>query len=135
MSTQAISTKPYILRALHEWCTDSGYTPYIAVHVDDSTRVPRQYVKDSQIVLNTSHGATSGLTMSNELIEFNARFSGVSFKIEVPVANVLAIYAHETGEGTAFPVESSTAPQSSQSTEVPEPKENSSGKGFLKVVK
>ncbi|HTH62024.1 MAG TPA: ClpXP protease specificity-enhancing factor [Paraburkholderia sp.] len=102
---QDISTKPYLLRALYEWCTDNGYTPHIAVRVDSRTRVPRQFVRDGEIVLNISFEATSQLQMGNELIEFHARFSGKSHKIQVPVANVLAIYARENGQGMAFPVE------------------------------
>ena len=103
---QETSTKPYLLRALYEWCTDNGYTPHIAVRVDNQTRVPRQFVRDNEIVLNISFEATSQLQMGNEWIEFSARFSGKSHKIEVPVANVLAIYARENGQGMAFPVES-----------------------------
>jgi stringent starvation protein B len=103
---QEISTKPYLLRALYEWCTDNGFTPHIAVRVDSSTRVPRQFVRDGEIVLNISFEATSQLQMGNEMIEFHARFSGKSHKIEVPVPNVLAIYARENGQGMAFPVES-----------------------------
>jgi stringent starvation protein B len=102
---QEISTKPYLLRALYEWCTDNGFTPHIAVRVDNRTRVPRQFVRDGEIVLNISFEATSQLQMGNEMIEFNARFSGKSHKIEVPVPNVLAIYARENGQGMAFPVE------------------------------
>jgi stringent starvation protein B len=101
-----ISTKPYLLRALYEWCTDNGYTPHIAVRVDNQTRVPRQFVRDNEIVLNISFEATSQLQMGNEWIEFSARFSGKSHKIEVPIANILAIYARENGQGMAFPVES-----------------------------
>ncbi|CAH2792857.1 MAG: ClpXP protease specificity-enhancing factor SspB [uncultured Paraburkholderia sp.] len=103
---QEISTKPYLLRALYEWCTDNGYTPHIAVRVDNHTRVPRQFVRDNEIVLNISFEATSQLQMGNEWVEFSARFSGKSHKIEVPVANILAIYARENGQGMAFPVES-----------------------------
>jgi stringent starvation protein B len=102
---QEISTKPYLLRALYEWCTDNGYTPHIAVRVDNQTRVPRQFVQNDEIVLNISFEATSQLQMGNEWIEFSARFSGKSHKIEVQVANVLAIYARENGQGMAFPVE------------------------------
>ena len=102
---QEISTKPYLLRALYEWCTDNGFTPHIAVRVDGHTRVPRQFVQNGEIVLNISFEATSQLQMGNEWIEFSARFSGKSHKIEVQVANVLAIYARENGQGMAFPVE------------------------------
>jgi stringent starvation protein B len=102
---QEISTKPYLLRALYEWCTDNGYTPHIAVRVDNSTRVPRQFVRNGEIVLNISFEATSQLQMGNEWIEFTARFSGKAHKIEIPVANVLAIYARENGQGMAFQVD------------------------------
>lgn len=105
---QEISTKPYLLRALYEWCTDNGYTPHIAVRVDNQTRVPRQFVHNDEIVLNISFEATSQLQMGNEWIEFSARFSGKVHKIEVQVTNVLAIYARENGQGMAFPVEPAT---------------------------
>ncbi len=102
---QKISTKPYLLRALYEWCTDNGFTPHMAVRVDNGTRVPRQFVRNDEIVLNISFEATSQLQMGNEWIEFSARFSGKSHKIEVQVTNVLAIYARENGQGMAFPVD------------------------------
>ncbi len=97
-----ISTKPYLLRAIYEWCTDSGYTPYLAVKVDSSTTVPMEYVKKGEIVLNISYGATSGLKMDNDSIRFHARFGGVSREIYIPVGNVMAIYANENGQGMAF---------------------------------
>jgi len=99
-----ISTKPYMLRAIYEWCTDSGYTPYLAVKVDGATTVPMEFVKKGEIVLNISFGATSGLKMDNDSIRFNARFGGVSREIFVPVNNVMAIYANENGQGMAFDV-------------------------------
>lgn len=99
------STKPYLLRAIYEWCTDNGYTPYLAVFVDARAQVPMDYVKHDEIVLNISFDATSQLHLGNDLIEFQARFGGVSRKIEVPVDNVLAIYARENGQGMAFPVD------------------------------
>lgn len=100
-----LSTKPYLLRALYEWCTDNGHTPHIAVYVDQRTRVPKAFVKNDEIILNISMQATQNLQMGNDWIEFNARFSGRSHKVEVPVANILAIYALENGQGMAFPVE------------------------------
>ena len=93
------STKPYLLRAIYEWCTDNGYTPYLAAVVDGQTRVPREFVKNGEIVLNLSFSATSGLKMENDFIHFNARFGGVSREISVP-----AIYARENGQGMAFEV-------------------------------
>jgi stringent starvation protein B len=104
-----ISTKPYMLRAIYEWCTDSGFTPYLAVKVDAATTVPMEYVKKGEIVLNISFGATSGLKMENDAIHFHARFGGVSREIYVPVQNVLAIYANENGQGMAFEVTAGAA--------------------------
>jgi stringent starvation protein B len=96
------STKPYLIRAIYEWCTDNGYTPYIAAIADGKARVPREFVKNGEIVLNISFGATSGLKMDNDVIHFNARFGGVSREIVVPIENVAAIYASENGQGMAF---------------------------------
>ena len=97
-----ISTKPYLIRALHEWCSDNGYTPYIAVVVDEHTVVPREHVQDGQITLNVGTLATNKLVLGNEYIEFQARFGGVGRQISVPVGAVKAIYARETGQGMAF---------------------------------
>ena len=100
----ASSTRPYLIRALYEWCTDNGLTPYVAMLVDDSVQVPREYVKDGEIVLNISFDATSSLKLGNEFIEFKARFAGTAREIIVPVDRVIAIYARENGQGMAFPV-------------------------------
>ena len=97
------STRPYLIRALHEWCTDHGYTPYLAVAVDDTVQVPREFVKNNEIVLNTSFDATSQLTLGNEYIEFKARFGGVPREVSIPVDHVIAVYARENGQGMAFP--------------------------------
>jgi stringent starvation protein B len=102
------STRPYMIRAMHEWCTDNGFTPYLAVTVDEWTQVPMEFVKDGQIVLNTSYDATSQLVLGNERVEFRARFSGVARDISVPVDHVLAIYARENGQGMAFPAPSAS---------------------------
>ncbi|WP_423601293.1 ClpXP protease specificity-enhancing factor [Roseateles sp. MS654] len=99
----ASSTRPYLIRALHEWCSDNGYTPYIAVHVDRMVQVPLEYVSNNEIVLNVGFDATSHLDMGNELIQFKARFGGVAREIIVPVDHVVAIYARENGQGMAFP--------------------------------
>ncbi|MBV7484986.1 ClpXP protease specificity-enhancing factor [Bordetella sp. BOR01] len=104
------STKPYLLRALHEWCTDNGYTPYITVQVDEHTRVPVAHVRDGQITLNVGTLATNQLVLGNEFIEFQARFSGVTENVWVPVAAVSAIYARETGAGMGFEVQPYEAP-------------------------
>ncbi|MFJ1300156.1 ClpXP protease specificity-enhancing factor [Pseudomonadota bacterium AL_CKDN230030165-1A_HGKHYDSX7] len=99
------STKPYLIRALHEWCTDNGYTPYITVQVDEHTLVPMAHVHDGQITLNVGTLATNKLLLGNEFIEFQARFSGVTENVLVPVASVSAIYARETGAGMGFEVQ------------------------------
>ena len=99
------STKPYLLRALYEWCTDNGYTPYIVVVVDASTRVPAEFVKNGEIVLNISFEATGNLKIDNDFIHFKARFGGIAREIEVPISNVSAIYARENGQGMAFEVQ------------------------------
>ena len=107
-SPDSTSTRPYLIRALYEWCTDNGLTPYVAVSVDDSVQVPREYVKNNEIVLNISFDATSSLKLSNDFIEFKARFAGSSRDIMVPISRVIAIYARENGQGMAFPMGSPT---------------------------
>ena len=121
----ASSTRPYLLRALHEWCTDNGYTPYVAVLVDDTVQVPQEYVKNGEIVLNVSYDATSGMKLGNEFIEFKARFAGTAREIIVPVNRVLAIYARENGQGMAFPMPVANAQASAESpskTQTPTPR-------------
>ncbi|RJG25018.1 ClpXP protease specificity-enhancing factor [Massilia cavernae] len=127
-----ISTKPYMLRAIYEWCTDSGFTPYLAVKVDAATTVPMEYVKKGEIVLNISYGATAGLKMDNEAIQFKARFGGVSREIYVPVQNVLAIYANENGQGMAFEVTATAA--DSRATGAPAPAEAGAASPALSAV-
>jgi stringent starvation protein B len=97
-----ISTKPYLMRAIFEWCADQGFTPYIAVTVDAHTRVPREFVRDGQIVLNIGGDATHQLQMGNDEITFQARFNGIAFPVHVPIDAVTAIYARENGQGMAF---------------------------------
>ena len=103
---QGSSTRPYLIRALHDWCTDNGFTPYIAVFVDANVQVPQEYVKNNEIVLNVGFEATSGLKLGNDQIEFKARFGGSAREIVVPIDHVVAIYARENGQGMAFPVPS-----------------------------
>ncbi len=101
---QESSTKPYLIRALHEWCTDNGYTPHIVVTVDANTVVPLAHIHDGQITLNIGTLATNRLTLGNDYIEFQTRFGGVTEQIFVPVGAVSAIYARETGAGMGFDV-------------------------------
>ena len=105
MDADLPSTRPYLIRALYEWCTDNGFTPYVAVKVDPSVQVPREYVQGGEIVLNISYDATSSLKLGNEFIEFKARFGGQPRDIMVPIGRVMAIYARENGQGMAFPVQ------------------------------
>jgi stringent starvation protein B len=106
---QGTSTRPYLIRALHDWCTDNGFTPYLAVYVDQSVQVPMEYVKNNEIVLNVGFEATSGLKLGNDFVEFKARFGGVAREIVVPIDHVVAIYARENGQGMAFPAPSAGA--------------------------
>ena len=110
------STKPYILRALYEWATDNGYTPHIVVQVNEHCLVPAAFVQDGQITLNISHLATGGLVIGNQFIEFQARFSGRTENISVPVGAVTAIYARETGTGMGFEVEETMVPDADSDT-------------------
>ncbi|MDX1375228.1 MAG: ClpXP protease specificity-enhancing factor [Burkholderiales bacterium] len=104
-----IPTKPYLLRALYEWCVDNGYTPHLGVRTDARTQVPAEHVRNGEITLNVSPTAVHRLQMGNELIEFSARFAGVARQISVPVANVFALYARETGHGMTFDVDAPKA--------------------------
>jgi stringent starvation protein B len=97
------SIKPYLVRAVHEWCTDQGYTPYLSVTVDSRTVVPFEFVKDGQIVLNVSANASRNLFISNDMVTFSARFNGVAQNIQVPMSAVGGIYARENGQGLFFP--------------------------------
>ncbi|MDP2832933.1 MAG: ClpXP protease specificity-enhancing factor [Pseudomonadota bacterium] len=140
-----LSQQPYFLRALYEWCVDSGLTPYMTVRVDHRTRVPQGFVKDGQIVLNLGPSAVRNLNMDNEWVTFSARFGGVSHSIEVPMANVLAIYSRETGEGMGFATEEGAdvsekltavnAAQGKEGSDPEEPPKPPRGRPQLRVVK
>ncbi len=142
MDVELPSTRPYLIRALYEWCTDNGFTPYVAVKVDQTVQVPREYVQGDEIVLNISYDATSSLKLGNEFIEFKARFGGQPRDIMVPVGRVMAIYARENGQGMAFPVQEeapsptevvSTPP--TQDDEPPTPPPSAGQRPALKRVK
>ena len=122
-ATSGTSTKPYLIRALHDWCSDNGFTPYVAVFVDGNVQVPMEYVKNNEIVLNVGFEATSSLKLGNETIEFKARFGGTSREIIVPVDHVIAIYARENGQGMAFPMpaQGSAPAPSTEPEEAPAP--------------
>jgi len=101
------STKPYLVRAIWEWCCDNGFTPHIAVTVDSRTRVPREFVRDGQIILNLGPSATNKLQIGNDYVDFQARFGGVARELSVPIGQVTAIYARENGAGMAFDLDAS----------------------------
>jgi stringent starvation protein B len=133
-----VSTKPYFIRAIYEWCSDCGFTPYLSVKVDERTRVPAEFVKNGEIVLNVSLNATRNLTINNELVQFSARFSGVSRELTIPVDRVQGIFARENGQGAFFTVEASVAtpaaaPEAGADSEPPKPP--AAGKAKLKLVK
>ena len=135
------STKPYLMRAIYDWCVDSGYTPYLSVTVDAITRVPMEYVKDGQIVLNIGPVAVQRFRIGNDLIEFSARFNGVGREISIPVGAVSAIYARENGQGLSFEVSAADAPAADPGAEADESDETRpepprpSGKPSLRRVK
>jgi len=139
-----VSTKPYFIRAIYEWCSDCGFTPYLSVRVDERTRVPMEYVKSGEIVLNVSLNATRNLTVNNELIQFSARFNGVSREVSIPVDRVQGIFARENGQGAFFTVEAPAALTATPSVVAAAPVEAdaeppkppaTNGKTRLKLVK
>jgi stringent starvation protein B len=149
------STKPYLIRAIYEWCAEAGLTPYLSVKVDQNTRVPLEYVKNGEIVLNISMSATRNLTISNDLVQFSARFNGVSREVSVPVYAISGIFSRENGQGLFFQPEDAPVPEQSveqsadaipdapdisvvSSTQPPDdaaPPRPQPGKGRLKLVK
>lgn len=138
----AISTKPYLVRAIHEWCTDSSFTPHLLVVVDEYTRVPMAYVKDGEIVLNINYSATDNLHIDNDAIVFSARFNGQPQQLYVPLSRVKGIFARENGQGMFFEVgnpddpdhqpddEETTEPLANADNETPQKQ-----KPQLKIVK
>lgn len=140
------SNRPYLLRAIYDWITDNNLTPYILVDAArEGVRVPPQVVKNGQVVLNLAMRAVANLDLGNEWISFQARFSGVSHSILIPVNAVLALYAQENGQGMMFPAEEDGDPPPSP----PEPPSDDTppsdgaeagekprkGAPFLRVVK
>lgn len=132
------STRPYLIRAIYEWCVDAGFTPHILVQVDEHTRVPAGYIKDGQIVLNVGGNAVRDLVIDNDWVLFSARFSGASQEIAVPISRVAAIFARENGQGMHFEIQE--AGEEHAGTPAPQPPENQppeppKGRPQLKVVK
>ena len=129
------SNKPYLIRALHQWCADFGFTPFMAVFVDSSVEVPMEFVKNDEIVLNLSLEACHQLQMENDWISFQARFGGVPRKILVPVSHVLAIYARENGQGMSFPFDAAQAAEQGKSDTPEEDEKPKTGRPSLTIVK
>jgi stringent starvation protein B len=137
-----VSTKPYLIRAIVEWCVDAGFTPYVAVAVDESVRVPQEFVKNGEIVLNISSLATHRLQVGNVAVEFQARFGGLARDVYVPIGRVIAVYARENGQGMAFELPRAlqhSAPASEDGhTEVgadaPRPRALDASKGTMSLV-
>ncbi|MFY9347334.1 MAG: ClpXP protease specificity-enhancing factor [Orrella sp.] len=131
------ATKPYFIRALHEWCTDNGLTPHLVVQVDENTRVPMSFVQDGQITLSVSYAATQQLKIGNEFVEFQARFGGKTEMIWVPIGAVSAIYAKETGTGMGFEVQPVEQTQSLEAKTIAQPAaaEEVPQRPHLKIVK
>ena len=132
------STKPYLIRAIYDWCADAGYTPYLAVQVDDYTQVPLAYVKDGRIVLNIGAAAVRNLHLGNEDITCGGRFGGVAHQIIVPMSAVIGIFAQENGQGLVFQGQDSlpTGMAADSSGEPPDdPPAPPQGRPTLRVVK
>ena len=130
-----LSTRPYLIRAIYEWCVDSGLTPYLAVRVNEQTEVPIAFVKDGEIVLNLSAGAVRNLEMGNDLITCTGRFGGMPFDLMVPVDAVIGIFAKENGQGLMFQGTEPQQPSPPQGA-VPEAAKPKAGKKpHLKIVK
>ena len=134
------STTPYLIRAIWEWCGDNGLTPYVAVKVDGSTRVPLEFVRNGEIVLNIGPVAATRLQMGNEIIECTARFSGATRELVIPVTAVAAIYARENGQGMSFELDKKETPGEARGEEAVAPADpkdppKSGGKPTLRRIK
>ncbi len=148
------STKPYLIRAIYEWCIDSGFSPYVVVKVNANTVVPVEYIKDGEITLNISHTAASNLEIGNDVIIFKARFDGSSRNIQIPVNTVKGVYAKEINQGLSFAIANETKKDSSSAVNevladdsqevndtkqskptVPLKKKSSNTKSHLQIVK
>lgn len=134
------TTKPYLVRAIYEWCVDNQYTPYVAVNVNSNTQVPMEYVENGEIILNISQNATDDLVMNNDYIQFMARFDGAPRKMQIPMDAVKGIFAKEINQGLTFSIDPEPGPENKQSTDQPnleqkKQKKTSSKKPHLQVVK
>jgi stringent starvation protein B len=119
VAPEIASAKPYLLRAMYEWCSEQGLTPYVTVFVDEQVSVPMEYVRDGSITLNIGMDATNSLSINNESLQFKARFGGVPRQVVVPVTHIMAIYGRENGQGMAFPISDPSSVQPSVDTMSP----------------
>ena len=133
--TTEFSTKPYLIRAIYEWCTDSGYTPYMAVQVDDYTQVPAAYVKEGRIVLNIGVDAVKNLHLGNEDVTCGGRFGGVAHQVIVPISAVIGIFAKENGQGLVFQGQEAAPQMNVSQGGADEPSPPPPGKPKLTIVK
>jgi stringent starvation protein B len=135
--TPVRSRRPYLLRAMHEWISDSNQTPHIVVDASmEGVEVPRQYVQGGKIILNVSSNATSMLSLGNEVVRFRARFGAATYDVSVPIAAVLGIYARETGQGMIFSeADQPPQPPTPPSEPAPTTGESKRTKPTLKVIK
>jgi stringent starvation protein B len=139
--SEPTSTKPYMIRAIYEWCVDNGFTPHVLVAVDAATRVPHGFVKNGEIVLNINYSATKDLLIGNDAITFSARFNGVSSDLYIPMDAVRAVFARENGQGVFFDAETAQRDQPSHvqsaenSVNASEPAPATGKKPSLRLVK
>lgn len=133
MANDIISQRPYLLRAMHEWMTDGGQTPHIIVDaVAEGVVVPSQHIQDDKIILNISYAAVKHLTLGNDEVSFEARFSGAPFRVSVPISAVLGIYARESSHGMVFSEEEASTEEGDGETKS---KPANSGRPNLKIIK
>jgi stringent starvation protein B len=131
-SVSMTSNRPYLLRAMYDWISDNGLTPYILVDAAaPGVQVPKSAIKDGRVVLNVAARAVAQLELGQERVSFVARFSGVSQSVEVPMASLLAIYAHENGQGMMFPAENQPPPTAGPTSDDASAKKGS----HLRVIK
>ncbi|SFQ00033.1 stringent starvation protein B [Nitrosomonas cryotolerans] len=137
------ATKPYLIRAIYEWCIDNEFTPYISVNVDSRTHVPTEYIKNGEIVLNIGHSAVEDLVIGNDMINLMARFNGIARKMEIPVDAVKGIFAKEVNEGITFiqeiekAIAESTRDENEKisSSDSPKPLPPNNSKPQLRIIK
>ena len=136
MASETRSQRPYLIRAMHEWMTDSGQTPHVVVNaLIDGVHVPQQHIQDGKIILNVSHAAVQNLNLGNDKIRFEARFAGTPYQVRIPISAVLGVYARESSQGMVFSDEATAAPDNQAGAEKPAGPSGESGRAHLRVIK